>query len=63
MVAREQKGDARGRGHLTLHPAWLQILTPDGQLFYLSIMAPYFASGHFYTAPVGGTCGGARPSV
>lgn len=60
MVAREQKGDALGRGHMTLHPVWLQILAADGQLFYLNTVPPYQVSVNFYTAPVGGTCGGAR---
>ena len=58
MVAREQKGDAMGRGVMTLHPAWLQILAADGQLFYMNTMPPYQVSVNFYTAPVGGTCGG-----
>jgi E3 ubiquitin-protein ligase SHPRH len=59
MVAREQKGDAMGRGHLHLHPAWLQLLAADGQLLYLHAMPPHQVSVNFHSAPVGGTCGGA----
>lgn len=29
------QGDALGRGQLRLHPAWLQLVTADGQLLYL----------------------------
>lgn len=57
-VARERTGDAVGRGHLHLHPAWLQLLTPDKQLIYLSIMPPHHITSDFITAPTGGTCGG-----
>ena len=52
------QGDALGRGQLHLHPAWLQLVTADGQLLYLHRLRPHVASPNFYTAPVGGTCGG-----
>ncbi|KAL4426809.1 hypothetical protein ABPG77_006595 [Micractinium sp. CCAP 211/92] len=58
MLNRETKGDALNRGHLHLHPAWLQLRTADGQLLYLHRLRPYVVSPHFYAAPVGGTCGG-----
>ena len=62
-VAREKTGDAVGRGHLHLHPAWLQLLTADKQLIYISTMPPHRITSAFITAPTGGTCGGIpRPS-
>lgn len=63
MVAREQNGDAVGRGHLHLHPAWLQLLTADGQLLYVSIMPPHLVTAKFVTGPIGGTCGGQLPAA
>jgi hypothetical protein len=61
MLDREQKGDAVGRGHLHLHPAWLQLLTPEGHLIYVN-PTDRLVSLQFITAPVGGTCGGESPS-
>ncbi len=58
MLDREQKGYALERGHLHLHPAWLQLRTADGQLIYVSLTAPYRITSDFVTAPAGGTCGG-----
>ncbi|KAK9915395.1 hypothetical protein WJX75_008587 [Coccomyxa subellipsoidea] len=58
MVTRERNGDAVGRGHLHLHPAWLQLLTADGQLIYVHLMPPHQITADFITAPTGGTCGG-----
>ena len=58
MLDREQKGYALERGHLHLHPAWLQLRTADGQLIYVSVTAPYRITADFVTAPAGGTCGG-----
>ena len=58
MLDREQKGYALERGHLHLHPAWLQLRAADGQLLYVSRMPPYRVTTDFVTAPVGGTCGG-----
>ncbi len=58
MLDRERRGDAVGRGHLHLHPSWLQLLTADGQLLYMHRLRPQVLSDRFYTAPVGGTCGG-----
>ncbi len=52
-----------GRGHLHLHPAWLQLLTADKQLIYISIMPPHQVTSDFITAPTGGTCGGASLSL
>lgn len=58
MLDREQKGYALERGHLHLHPAWLQLRAADGQLLYVSRTLPYRVTTDFVTAPVGGTCGG-----
>ena len=58
MLDREQKGYALERGHLHLHPAWLQLRAADGQIIYASTMPPYGITTDFVTAPVGGTCGG-----
>ena len=58
MLDREQKGYALERGHLHLHPAWLQLRTADSQLIYVSLTAPYRITTDFVTAPAGGTCGG-----
>jgi hypothetical protein len=62
MVTRERNGDAVGRGHLHLHPAWLQLLTADGQLIYVHLMPPHQITADFITAPTGGTCGGGARS-
>ena len=35
LLAAPPQGDALGRGQLRLHPAWLQLVTADGQLLYL----------------------------
>lgn len=59
MAARERSGDALGRGHLALHPAWLQLLAADGQPLLLHRLRPHLLADGLYTAPVGGTCGGA----
>lgn len=59
MLDREQRGYALERGHLHLHPAWLQLMAADGQLLYISILPPHRITSDFVTAPVGGTCGGA----
>ena len=58
MLDRERRGDAAGRGHAHLHPAWLQLVTPDGQLLYIHRLKPHLLSTNFYTTPIGGTCGG-----
>ena len=58
MLDREQKGYALERGHLHLHPAWLQLVAADGQIIYASAVPPYCITTDFVTAPVGGTCGG-----
>lgn len=42
----------------TLHPCWLQLRSADGHCFYLHLLDPCVLSAHFYTAPIGGTCGG-----
>ena len=58
MLDREQKGYALERGHLHLHPDWLQLTAADGQTIYVSAVPPYCITTDFVTAPVGGTCGG-----
>ena len=58
MLGRERQGDARGRGQLHLHPAWLQLVAADGQLLHLHRLRPSVLSPCFFPAPVGGTCGG-----
>ena len=45
MLDREQKGYALERGHLHLHPAWLQLRAADGQLLYVSRM-PHISRHH-----------------
>ena len=52
------QGDALGRGYLHLHPSWVQLVSADGQLFYMHRLRPHVLSHNFHTAPVGGTCGG-----
>ena len=58
MLDRERRGDAVGRGHLHLHPEWLQLITAEGRPLYFHRLAPHVLSDRFYVAPVGGTCGG-----
>lgn len=58
MLDRERRGDALGRGVLHLHPAWLQLVTASGFVFYVHRMHPFYATTAFMPAPVGGTCGG-----
>eukprot|EP00887_Chlorella_sp_A99_P005493 scaffold1.g5493.t1 len=58
MLDRERQGDALGRGHAHLHPGWLQLVTSNGQLLYLYRLRPHMLSSTFYSAPIGGTCGG-----
>jgi hypothetical protein len=57
-VCHQMQGDALGRGQLFLHPAWLQLHTQDGQLLYVHRLSPHYISSNFYSAPIGGTCGG-----
>lgn len=57
MLDRELKGDAVGRGHLHLHPAWLQVVNAANQIIYVNSLER-LVSLDFVTAPVGGTCGG-----
>ncbi len=45
------------RGHLHLHPEWVQLLTADQQLLHYHRLANHF-SDTLFAAPVGGTCGG-----
>lgn len=42
----------------TLHPSWLQLQGADGHCLYLHAHVPMCLSLNFYTAPIGGTCGG-----
>jgi E3 ubiquitin-protein ligase SHPRH len=58
MLDRERRGDALRRGHAHLHPAWLQLATPGGELLSLHRLRPHLLSTHFFTAPPVGTCGG-----
>lgn len=58
MLDREEYGDALGRGQALLHPAWVQLVTPSGQLLYLHRATPHVLSFNFYSAPPPGTCGG-----
>ena len=46
------------RGHLHLHPSWLQLVTPSQQCLYIHRMQPYYLCSRFLPATVGGTCGG-----
>lgn len=55
MLDRERKGDAVGRGQLHLHPAWLQLVAPGGQLLYLHRLQ-YVLSDCFYTGGWGLRC-------
>lgn len=36
MLRREQQGDAVGRGLVKLHPFWLQLVTAQGRVFYIT---------------------------
>ncbi len=58
MLDREQKGDARNRGHLALHPAWIQLVTQSGHVLYIHRIKNYVPNWNFFTAPPQGTCGG-----
>ncbi|KAK9831775.1 hypothetical protein WJX74_008901 [Apatococcus lobatus] len=59
MLHREQLGDALGRRMATLHPSWLQLQSADGHCFYVHAQhGLQCLSLNFYTAPIGGTCGG-----
>ncbi|KAG7672032.1 putative DNA repair protein RAD5A [Nannochloris sp. 'desiccata'] len=58
MLDREQMGDARDRGHLALHPAWMQLVSQSGHIFYLHRIKHRIPSWNFFTAPPQGTCGG-----
>jgi len=58
MLHRERLGDAQDRGHVLLHPAWAQLVLPDGKLIYFHRMQPFALSHIFFTAPHVGTCGG-----
>lgn len=43
MLRREQQGDAVGRGLVKLHPFWLQLVTAQGRVFYItfrSVLCP-----------------------
>ncbi len=35
MLRREREGEALGRSLLQLHPAWVQLVTRDGFIFYV----------------------------
>lgn len=52
MMRRETAPDA-----LTLHPAWSQFVTADGEYLYAHRFAGAF-SRHFFSAPTATTCGG-----
>jgi SNF2-related domain len=58
MLDREQKGDARDRGLLALHPAWMQLISESGRVFYIHRIKNHIPSWNFFTAPPQGTCGG-----
>ncbi|KAK9861722.1 hypothetical protein WJX84_002580 [Apatococcus fuscideae] len=58
MLNRERLGDTLGRAMATLHPCWLQLQSADGHCFYVHAHHPFMLSPNFYTAPIGGTCGG-----
>ncbi len=45
------------RGHLHLHPSWLQLVLRDGTPLYLHKQAKA-VSRRFFPAPPVGTCGG-----
>lgn len=58
MLDREQMGDAQNRGHLALHPAWVQLISQSGHVFYIHRIKYFIPSWNFFTAPPQGTCGG-----
>ena len=53
MMDREVSGDAIDRGHLKLHPCWLQLQTQDRQLIYVHRLLPHHVSTTFVAAPTG----------
>lgn len=58
MLDREQLGDARDRGQLALHPAWVQVISQSGHVFCIHRLKYLIPSWNFFTAPPQGTCGG-----
>ena len=58
MLDREIKGDAVRRGHALLHPAWVQLISAKGHVFYCQRMKCHVLTERFFTAPTVGTCGG-----
>ena len=53
MLEREETQDARGRGHLGMHPIYLQFITPNGTMLYMLRIAPYRLSFRLPTVSTG----------
>jgi E3 ubiquitin-protein ligase SHPRH len=58
MLRRERKNDALGRGLLSLHPLWLQLITRSGEALYVQRCEPHYLTTSFIPAPISSTCGG-----
>jgi hypothetical protein len=58
MLRRERNNDASGRGLLSLHPLWAQLVTRDGEMLYVQRSEPHYLTRDFIPAPVSSTCGG-----
>ena len=52
MMEREETGNARGRGHLRLHPSFLQLLLSDGTLLHFQRVSPFRITLSLPTAPL-----------
>ncbi|KAK9805418.1 hypothetical protein WJX73_003162 [Symbiochloris irregularis] len=58
MLKREETGDARGKGHLSLHPGYLQFITPAGHALHLQRSGTFRFTFNLPTCPISQTCGG-----
>ncbi|KAK9805422.1 hypothetical protein WJX73_004034 [Symbiochloris irregularis] len=58
MLKREETGDARGQGHLSLHPGFLQFITPGGHAIHIQRSPTFRFTFNLPTCPSDGTCGG-----
>ncbi|KAK9805425.1 hypothetical protein WJX73_004310 [Symbiochloris irregularis] len=58
MLKREETGDARGKGHLSLHPGYLQFITPAGHALHMQREHSFRFTFNLPTCPTSETCGG-----